>query len=345
MGEQTRGLPAAAAVTVLLLGVTACVPAGGQTQQPTPSPTPSTVTREVAAVPVGEGPVGLALDDRGRLWSVASGDGTVARVDPASEEVALRVRVGERPLRAAWWAGGLWVTVAGDKALVRVDGRTGAVTDRVPVGGAPDGIVAAFGSLWAVLPAEGLLVRVDPDPALPLVREVLDVGRGSHRVTAGGAALWVSDYTSGTVVRVEPATGLMSDPIRVCLQPQGMLARDGLLWVACTGSGEVVALDERAGSVERHNAPVRTVAVDGIPESLAPATDGSLWVSLRDGPALALLDPRDDTIRSRWPVGSLGPRRDRGATAGEVVLAGPRVWLSAYVQGTVAGVDVTPQGR
>ena len=344
MGPRTRARTGAAAATALLLTASACSPAGSGAQPPSPAPSPSTVSREVTAVPVGEGPVGLALDDRGRLWAVSSGDGTVVRLDPAQEEVALRVPVGERPLRAAWWAGGLWVTVAGEEEVVRVDGR-GTITDRVPVGGAPEGIVAAFGSLWTVLPAEGLLVRVDPDPTAPRVREVLDVGRGSRRVAAGGAALWVSDYTSGTVVKVEPATGVQSDPIRVCLQPQGMLARDGLLWVACTGSGEVVALDERAGTVERRNVPVHVVRVDGAPESLAPATDGSLWVSLRDGPTLALLDPRDDTIRSRWPVGSQGPQRDRAASGAEVVLLGPRVWLSSYRDGAVAGVDVTPQGR
>ena len=346
MGRDRRTRGSRAAGVALLLaaasGAAACSAGSGAARLPTPTPTPVTVSRDVVDVAVGEQPVGLAIDDRGRLWSVNSGSGSVVRLDEAGEVVAQSVPVGERPLRAVWWAGGLWVTVAGDQRLVRVDGRTGQVTTRVALAGEPDGIVAAFGSLWVVLPDPGLLVRVDPDAASPHVRASFDVGRGARRVAAGGDALWVSDYTSGTLVKVDPTRGVEGDPIRVCVRPQGMLARDGLLWVACTGADKVVAVDERAGGDEQRNALVRQVGVEGAPDSLAPASDGQLWVSLRAGPTLALLDPQAEEVRSRWPVSSTGTPPEGSV---DVMPIGPRVWLSSYERGRVEGIDVTPQGR
>jgi sugar lactone lactonase YvrE len=114
-----------------------------------------------------------------------------------------------------------------------------------------------------------------------------------------------------------------------------MIARDGVLWTACTGSDEIVAIDERTGEA------VRRVAVEGRPDTLAPAADGNLWVSLQTGPKLALVEPRVGRVMSRWPVHSA--RTPLGGTV-DVAPVGQRVWLSSYAAGLVHGVDVTRPG-
>lgn len=326
--------PPAALGAALLLAVAGCSPTAGA-DLPAPSPPAATVARQVLDVRVGAGPLGLALDDRGRLWTVNSGDGTVARLDAAARVVEQRVKVGPNPQRAAWWAGGLWVTLAGDGTVVRVDGETGEVTKSVYAGPHPDGIVAAFGSLYVVTRTDGQLVRIDPQTAT--VRDRVTVGVGSRRVTAGGDALWVSDFTSGTLSKVDPQKDevvAVTDPL--CVGPQGMLARDGQMWAACSGSEEVVSVDERTAE------PHGQLPLPGVPDTLAPAANGDMWVSLQRGPRLALIDPRESRLLSSWPMGTTGTPREGSV---DVTPLGERVWVSSYTSGRALGVDVTPSGR
>jgi streptogramin lyase len=61
------------------------------------------------AVPVGDGPVGVAVGG-GAVWTANATDGTVSRVDPATSEVAM-IRVGHRPQGVVFANGRVWVSV------------------------------------------------------------------------------------------------------------------------------------------------------------------------------------------------------------------------------------------
>ncbi|MDQ4107269.1 MAG: hypothetical protein M3138_00475 [Actinomycetota bacterium] len=61
------------------------------------------------AIPVGDGPVGVAVG-AGAVWTANASDGTVSRVDPATGEVTT-IEVGHRPQGVALANGRVWVSV------------------------------------------------------------------------------------------------------------------------------------------------------------------------------------------------------------------------------------------
>ena len=69
-------------------------------------------------------------------------------------------------------------------------------------------------------------------------------------------------------------------------------------------------------------------------------------MSVRTGPALVLVDPRNGRVMSHWPitgarhaVATIRPS-DHRSTSHPL---GNRMWLTSYDEGRVYGVDVTPE--
>ena len=61
-------------------------------------------------IAVGDGPVDVAAGDDA-VWVVNSLDGTVSRIDPATNDVVATVEVGNDPRRVAVGDDEVWVTV------------------------------------------------------------------------------------------------------------------------------------------------------------------------------------------------------------------------------------------
>lgn len=83
-------------------------------------------------IPVGEQPTGLATGD-GAIWVLNYSDGTITRVNPASDRVTGTIAFGPRtdpnrlaansPIRLAVTPGTLWVSDAAANALHRLSAR------------------------------------------------------------------------------------------------------------------------------------------------------------------------------------------------------------------------------
>jgi YVTN family beta-propeller protein len=65
---------------------------------------------QIASVPVGDAPVGIAVGE-GSVWVTNSVGGTVTRIDAGTQEEVARVRLGANPEGIAVGEGGVWVTV------------------------------------------------------------------------------------------------------------------------------------------------------------------------------------------------------------------------------------------
>src|SRR5207247_1220910 len=70
----------------------------------------------------------------GVVWVGTSGNGTVARVDPASGRVTATLRLGGRVDGLVQAYGTLWVAYADRAVVTRVDPATATVVGEVPVG-------------------------------------------------------------------------------------------------------------------------------------------------------------------------------------------------------------------
>lgn len=184
-------------------------------------------------------PIGVA-DVRGRPWFGLNKSGAVRTGTGAL------VEVGAHPLRlAALPDGSVWVSVFGDGALVHLS-PAGSVLARVPLddGGRPEGIAAADGVLWVVDEPAGEVVVHDASSGRSLSR--VRVGDGPRLLVVGAEAVWVTGWADGSVTGVDRGSRRVSARRDgVCLGPQGVGEAGGLIWVACTLDGVVVALDPR----------------------------------------------------------------------------------------------------
>jgi streptogramin lyase len=100
----------------------------------------------------------------GAVW-VLSGDGNLLKVDPATNEIAARVSVGDSPSHLAVYGGGVWAMVqAKEYRLVRVDPRTMHIVASEDIGPIPkimEGALAVGGGYIWFSSEEGL-ARVSP---------------------------------------------------------------------------------------------------------------------------------------------------------------------------------------
>lgn len=273
----------------------------------------------------GSGPVGLALDPRGRVWIANADAGSVSRLDASGNRTDLTVQVGTAPLRLVATGGAVWVSVFSDGTLRRVDSRTGRIADTVKVGAEPEGLTAAFGSLWLVLQASAELLRIDPRRGRILNR--YSVGEAPRMVTAGNGSMWVSDFASGRVLRIQAASSDVRRSAPLCAGPQGMRFSGNALWVACTTDNLLVAVDPL--TLRR----VSTLHLPGSPDSVVAGPRGRLLISLQKGPGVAVVDPRTRAVVRRISLGHEDQLYDSANV--DVVYANGRAWVSSYRQGGV----------
>jgi len=190
----------------------------------------------VEVVDLEDGPVGLTTVD-GHVWAVLpSADGVIG---PEGEVV----RVGRTPLRAVTTPEGIWVSVFGDSALARIDPATGSVDLRVrvmPAGSEPEGLAYDGEQVWVVDQAHDRMLPLDP--ATGQLGRPVAVGGEPRLVAAGESGVYVGNFNEGSVTRYD-GTDARTRNAGSCLSPQGLAEAAGVVWVACTVDGQVVGLD------------------------------------------------------------------------------------------------------
>lgn len=268
-------------------------------------------------------PVGLAIAG-GRVWTVNAGGADVAgRTDPTSTPI--RASVGDAPLRAAFDGHWLWVTVFGAGKVVALDPSTARIVHQVPLPGQPEGIVAAFGAIWVVRQEAQLLTRISGDGT---VGPSFHLGQEPRLVAASTNTLLVSNFLDGTVTAVDPQSGTTRTSDFICAGAQDLLVNAGVLWVSCTPTGLVEAVNLNTLRA------LGQVKVGGEPDALR--MDGSkLYVVTTTGPTLVAIDPNPQhpTIVKQTKLGNAEPLQDQ-ANVDAVVMNGTW-WISSPKQNKV----------
>ncbi len=90
-------------------------------------------------VGVGNGPTGIAFGD-GSVWVANSLDGTVSRIDPATNRVTATIPVGEGPDGIAVGSGAVWVSGEFSEEIARIDPVENRVVERIPIANRPKGL-------------------------------------------------------------------------------------------------------------------------------------------------------------------------------------------------------------
>ncbi len=286
------------------------------TRDPTPTPTASAAAGPIA---IGEGPDGVAVG-AGAVWAVASGDGTLTRIDPATGKTRT-VEVGDAPDNVIVAFDSVWVTMTDDDQVVRLtaDERP-EVIDVYDVGDAPEGLAATNQAVWVANSGGGSVSQIVVKTGQ--INTVAGVGEAPLAIAIGAGAVWVADPTGGAVARVhggdlaleKTIDGLGADPRAVAIIGRSV-------WVATGKDSRVwrIDADEDQGTV------AGSVVVGGQPRGLA--TDGELlYVTDRTGNRVVTVDPEAMRVidQKRAPGGPLN-----------VAVDDDSLWVTLYDAGDV----------
>jgi streptogramin lyase len=280
------------------------------------------------------------------LVLAGSGPGLIARVPTSSA-----------PCGVGSGFGAVWVATDGGGTVSKVDPATNRVTRSVPVGRSACTLAVGAGAVWTVRYDADELVRVDPETWR--VRR-LEVGRTPVDVLVAAGSVWVTGWGDRTLARVDPRRLRITATARLPARPQGLLFRDGSLWVGSgRGSSEVFRVDPATMAVVRvpvgakdpgwfvagardvwvvtsedsvvridpaTNRIVTTMPVHGNPVEGATAPDGLLWIPSKQSNTITRIDAATNRV-----VGVL--RAGPGAYVAHRAFGS--MWVTSY-----AGADV-----
>jgi YVTN family beta-propeller protein len=231
--------------------------------------------------PVGPGGPGLAFAS-GSLWVANTRQRQVARVEPDADPTVIPVRaspsaVAAAPnaVAAAPNADAVWVagrTQGGGGLLARIDAGTNRVVWTMPLQRAPTGLaITPDGrTVWVTTPDDRAIYRIDTRTRKARRAKL---PQAPDQAAFGDGAVWVTSSKSDTVLRIDPVTSRVVEPIRVGIDPGGIAFGAGRVWVANRQDGTVSAIDPQSNEVGTRHLGFRPAAVAAVDQ-------GAVWVAL-----------------------------------------------------------------
>jgi YVTN family beta-propeller protein len=301
----TRAAAALATATVLGLVVWVGV-RGSERVASISNPPAGALGRVVATIPVGASPADV-LVSYGAVWVASAGQGTVSRIDPATNTVTRTIQVGRDPVRLAAGFGSIWVANQTEQTLSRIDARTGQLVATIPLPTlGPNQLAVGAGSVWAI--AGYLLVRIAPATNKAAVIDA-DWELVAGGLTVAGGRVWLSGRAYPGVqpiVRVDPATNQKADTIPTAADG-ALAAGGGSVWHASSVTQSIHRLDSRSGRT------LAQIPVGVVPKYLS-AADGSLWVGSDSG-RVTRIDLATNKVTGTFQVSGRAPAVTAGLGA------------------------------
>jgi streptogramin lyase len=300
----------------------------------------STTTTEgvTATLRVPGHPEALAAG-RDALWVALSRDGTLLRLDLATNASAQPVHMGDEVSQLTRAGTRLIAAVqhrSGIGQLAVLDWSSGDVLNRHWYDRAIEQTVVRGNDLWALEGRPGKLLRLDETTLLPAAAPLsLTPGRALG-LAAGGGYLWVTAADTGEVLRIDPATEAI-ERTHVGGAPIGIVVAGGSVWVADRDGGRVLRLSPHTLR------PVGdAIRVGSTPTRLVAAA-GSLFVTDEREGTVVRIDLRSAKAVGR-PVRVASP--GKGGTPLSLTSAGQSVWVSSLASNTLNRIDaVRPVGK
>jgi virginiamycin B lyase len=159
-----------------------------------------------ATLPFGpaasEGGITVSSDS---VWLMTDLNGTLARIDPATNRLKQQIKVprGSQNMRAL--EGKIWVTNVPENSVTPVDAETGEVLPTIRVGPNPHFLAVGESSIWTLNQGDGTVTRIDAKTRR--VTETIQAGlpgKGGD-ICVGDGALWTTIF-SIPLGRIDAAT-------------------------------------------------------------------------------------------------------------------------------------------
>ncbi|HET8815585.1 MAG TPA: protein kinase [Solirubrobacterales bacterium] len=258
------------------------------------------------------------------VWVTSERDGTLTRLDPETGEVVGRPRdIGAGVSGVAVGGKWTWVTNPRRGELLRLDPRSGRVLKTIDVPGEPGAIALGGGRIW-LADEDGKGITAVNAEGGTVYRRGLPPQSPGLRFAWGAQGLWVSIADANGIRRVDPASLLASEPIRVGRGPAGITVAGGYVWVANSRSGTVSKVDPSLRGV------VEVIEVGGHPGGIDGGTT-AVWITNRADDTVSRIDLESGEIEG-------GPI-DVGPKPGAVAVGGGAVWVANNGDGTVTRIE------
>ncbi len=273
-------------------------------------------------IAVADPPLRLAVGPR-TVWVTSATDGTLSGIDPETQEVTSRLRVGKGASGVTIGAGSVWVSNPRTGKVLRIDPEKGVIGE-VSVGGSPSAIVSGGGRIW-VADEDGAGVTAIDAKEDRVTRRGLQPHAAPLRLAAGAGGLWVSSASTGTVRRIDLGTMAVGAPIPVGRGPAGVTVGHGLVWVA----------NSRGGTVTRVDPSLHTVIGDPIyigahPGGIDAGTE-TVWVASTAEATVSRIDMESG--------GTVGEPISVSLDPGAVAVGSKAVWVASNHDGTVTRIE------
>jgi DNA-binding SARP family transcriptional activator/streptogramin lyase len=275
---------------------------------------PATAELLASISTAGAAPGPMAWAD-GSLWVANTYSGTVARIDPASDEVVQSVPTDGTPTDLAAGEGAVWVLNGLEGEVAAIDPRTNLVIASISVPEGSGGIAVGAGFVWVASTIDTAVKQINP--ATETIVHSIQLGpRGSGRpkaIAVGDGNVWVGDELAPGMWEIQVSTGAVVETPGLRAAPSSILvADDGAVWF--TGYDEDVVSVMDPSSLQVTTYP----EVGRGPTDLA-AGAGAIWVVESLDGTVAGIDPSTGAVVARERVG--------GNPQG-VAVGGGSVWVS-----------------
>jgi YVTN family beta-propeller protein len=272
---------------------------GSEQEAPITNPPPGSLGRVAATIPVGAGPVDVLASD-GAVWVANAAQGTVSRIDPATNTATSTIRVGRNPVRLAAGFGSIWVANESSQTVSRIDVRSGQLEATIPVTGhvSPTELAVDTDAVWV---KSGVRVwRLDP-VTNTMTQRTGDWEVGSGELAVVDGLLWISGMTrtgAGQIVLVDPSTSRVVDRFTT--------AGDGALAV---GGGSVWVAGITTQTIYRYDPTSKQLLAEipaGVVAKNLTVDAGSLWASSDSGRVIRI-DMATNTVTGTFQVDGRAP--------------------------------------
>jgi YVTN family beta-propeller protein len=225
------------------------------------------------------------------VWVSEYGQPYLVRIDPRTNKVVGRTRIGNGSCGLGYGDGSLWVEDTNTSTISRVSVHTFKRTAAIKVGSTPYDATFAYGSAWTTTYGTGDLERIDPARNRVIARWPLQNAAG---VVAAFGSVWATGLTS--VIRVDPASGKVLATIPVPESAAWTAASADAVWVT-TPTG-LLRIDPKTNTVVAR----LKIAGTGDPDVL----DGKVWLPIVKRNEILVIDPATNAVVSHVKVGA-GP--------------------------------------
>jgi YVTN family beta-propeller protein len=149
----------------------------------------------------------------------------------------------------------------------------------------------------------------------------IDVGGRPFSLVEAAGSVWVANFLSGTVERINPATNRVVANVQVGGEPYGLAAGGGSIWVGNNGSNSVTRIDIATENV------VARFPVGDRPIGIAyDDSDNTVWVANFGDSVVTHIDAATNTVRAI--AGVPGEHEDVALGFGSVWIPSEEGWIS-----------------